>query len=188
LGAPVPSGAKARNTSNSDKMRKLLSTLAIAATVLGTSTAASAQNEAETIRLGRTMWAAFSCSDYAHSANDMGESVRLLRLGLKTGHEFVRAVRERRISRAAIEREFHQVVLWLLDDLTDGSNDGLIVRKISSAAGLDAYDQVARRGNAIAGEGYPAPVEGKPRWVFEPGAEAVAGVGAFQEANCALIR
>jgi hypothetical protein len=94
----------------------------------------------EKARLGRTMWAAFQCSIFAELSGNKNEQERLLMVGLKSGRDFLEALKAGQISRDSLNTEVPVGVTLLL---AGPSPDFIIGRIFENAVRdflRDAYD------------------------------------------------
>ena len=101
---------------------------------------AMAQAAQDKARLARTMWSAFQCGTYAEMSGNDQEQARLFELGVKSGREFLEALKNRKIPPQIAEQEVPIGVSMLLGG---PSVDFIIGRVFENAMG-DAYKEITR--------------------------------------------
>ena len=121
---------------------KLLLVAAVLAASITVSNAAD-----EKALLGRVMWSAFQCSEFAKLAEDKNEQERLYLVGLNAGRTFLEAMKAGQIPQQALD---HYVPINVLQRLEGPSNE-IVIANIHAAATVSARDEIVKRKTSIWG-------------------------------------
>jgi hypothetical protein len=92
----------------------------------------------EKARLARNMWSAFQCSMLAEMTGDQNEQQRLFMVGIKSGRDFLDALKNGQISRDNVEKE----VPWGVTMYLAGPSTDFIIGRIFQEATRDTYDEM----------------------------------------------
>ena len=135
-----------------------------------------AQSPLEKARLSRTLWSAFQCATYAEMSGNEKEQARLFDVAVKSGRDFLEAVKSRQIPEDVARQEVPIGVSMLLQ----GPSTDFIIGRIFENAMSDAYDQIVKYQNGILQE--------SSKWENDKEVTKVKARTKYQTGNCALIK
>jgi hypothetical protein len=119
--------------------------LLVAAILAASITASNAVDEKAL--LGRVMWSAFGCSEYAALADDKDEQERLYLVGLNAGRTFLDAMKAGQLTQQALNESVPINVLQRIE----GPDNEFVIGKIHAAATGSANDEIVKRKTGIWG-------------------------------------
>ena len=150
--------------------------VAVVAVVLSAVSPAFAQGAVEKARLSRTMWSAFQCATFAEMSGNPTEQARLFDVGVKSGREFLEAVKNRQIPPDIANQEVPIGVSMLLR----GPSTDFVVGRIFEAAMSDAFDDIIKKENGL--------MLDSSKWANDEGLKKSKAQSQYQRSNCVLVK
>jgi hypothetical protein len=145
----------------------------VAVTTLFCSSALAQTGNPEKARLGLIMWAAFQCALFAELSGNKNEQERLVMVGLKSGRDFLEALKAGQVSRDNLNKEVPIGVTMLLG----GPSPDFTIGRIFEYASRDAYDAAVK-------DDIAAGVEASVRDALKK----TRAMTSFENNNCVLIK
>jgi hypothetical protein len=129
----------------------------------------------EKARLGRVVWSAFQCAAFAEMSGKKREHERLFEVAVKTGREFLEALKSGQISREAVNSEVPiGITIYLAGPSTD-----FILGRIFEAATGEAFDEIVKQDDD------QTPLQ---TWIQDEDLRTMKAITKYIRNNCVLIR
>ncbi|MFT3672040.1 hypothetical protein [Aestuariivirga sp.] len=152
-------------------MKGLIFFALVSAQLSSTSAGAS-----EATKLGRTVWAGFTCATYAELSKQSEEQRRLFGLAHDAGVKLVDGLLDQTIT----PKDLSDTPIAVTSRL-QGPNADFIVGRIFEAAMNEAFDNVVKR------DAGGSEIKDPAHWVMEPATRELDARIKFQNANCELV-